>query len=334
MKNRREFIRTLSIGSAAMMLPLHLKANAGNEPTTPLRFGVCADVHKDIMHDANQRLQAFVGEASEKNLDFMIQLGDFCRPYDYNLEFMSIWNSFPGKKYHVIGNHDMDGGFTREQVVKYWNAEGRYYSFDCKGYHLIVLDGNDEDPSPDRPGGYARFFGKEQLDWLKQDLEDTKLPTLVFSHQGLDNDRGGIFNATQTRRILELANQQAGFQKVQLVFSGHHHQDYCNHINGIQYVQINSMSYQWLGEKFQHIRYGEAVDKNHPWIKNTVPYKDPLWAYVEISADGTVHLQGRETTFVGPSPEELGVDMDTYVYPIVPFISDKEFNLRQNPVYC
>ena len=310
------------------MLPLNLSANAfANGKKKSFKFGLCADVHKDVMHDADARLQAFIEEASEKELDFIIQLGDFCRPYDYNLGFMSVWNSFQGKKYHVLGNHDMDGGFTREQVVEYWNIPNRFYSYDYNGYHFIVLDGNDVDPSPDRPSGYARFIGREQLEWLENDLENTKLPTMVFSHQGLDNDLGGIHNATKSRLVLERANEKAGFEKVQFVFSGHHHQDYHNNINGIHYIQINSMSYQWLGDAYQHIRYSEEVDSKYPWIKYTVPYKDPLWAYVEISSDGTFHLYGKKTEFVGPSPEDLGVDLNIYGYPIVPYISDKTFKI-------
>ncbi len=328
MKDRRDFIKLLSLGCTTMILPMSLSANTlAKKRKKSLKFAVCTDVHKDIMHDTDLRLKAFIEDAREKEVDFIIQLGDFCRPYDYNLEFMSIWNSFPGKKYHVIGNHDMDGGFTREQVVEYWNAEGRYYSFDSKGYHIIVLDGNDTDPSPDRPSGYARFIGKEQLKWLENDLDNTKLPTIVFSHQGLDNDLGGIHNATQSRLVLERANEQAGSQKVQFVFSGHHHQDYHNNINGIHYIQINSMSYQWLGDDFKHVRYSEEVDENYPWIKYTVPYKDPIWAIAEISP-GTLNIYGKKTEFVGPSPEEIGVDMHVYGYPIVPYISDKEIKLE------
>jgi 3',5'-cyclic AMP phosphodiesterase CpdA len=328
MKNRREFIKTLSAGGAGLILPLQVNARLSSKAKKEsLKFSLCADVHKDIMHDADTRLQAFIEDATENELDFIMQLGDFCRPYDYNLGFMSIWNSFPGKKYHVIGNHDMDGGFKRDQVVAYWQAEGRHYSFDLKGYHFIVLDGNDEDPSENRPAGYARYLGREQLSWLEKDLEHTDLPSLVFCHQGLDNDLGGIHNATQSRLVLERANERAGFQKVQVVFSGHHHQDYYNNINGIHYLQINSMSYQWLGEQYKHVRYSEEVDKNFPWIKYTVPYKDPLWARVEISSGNTLRLYGRKSSYVGPSPEELGVDMHTFGYPVIPRISDRELRL-------
>ncbi len=227
----------------------------------------------------------------------------------------------------VVGNHDMDGGFNRKKVVKFWNAIDQYYSFDNKGYHFVVLDGNDKDPSEDRPAGYARFIGEKQLKWLAKDLEETNLPTIVFCHQGLDNDLGGIYNGTQSRLVLEKANKKAGFKKVQFVFSGHHHQDYTNNINGIRYIQINSMSYQWLGSDYKHVRYSKKIDKSHPYLKYTAPYKNPLWAYVEISTDNTFKLVGKKTEFVGPSPEELHVDMSEFGYDLVPYISDREFKL-------
>lgn len=324
---RRNFINASLAVSTALILPIRIKAtDLPNNEKKKLRFGICADVHKDIMHDGDSRLEEFIDEALEQNFDFIIQLGDFCRPYDYNQDFMSIWNRFPGKKYHVLGNHDTDGGFTHEQVVKYWNAEGQYYSFDFNGFHFIVLNGNELDPSPDRPSGYARFMSDKQLDWLEQDLQETALPTFVFCHQGMDNDLGGISNATKSRLVLERANKTAGFQKVKVVFSGHHHQDYHNIINDIDYIQINSMSYQWLGNEHQHLRYSKEVDKEYPWIKYTVPYKNPIWAIVEVSTN-SLEITGRKTEFVGPSPEELGMDENSFGYPIVPLISDRKIKL-------
>ncbi len=70
-------------------------------------------------------------------------------------------------------------------------------------------------------------------------------------------------------------------------------QDYYNHINDIHYVQINSASYQWLGEGYQEIRYSEKVDETHPWIKYTVPYREPLWAVIEISKQGRSLYKGK-----------------------------------------
>ena len=291
-----------------------------------VRFGICADVHKDIMHDADERLAAFTDEASERDLDFIIQLGDFVRPYDYNLGFMSVWDSYPGNSYHVIGNHEPDGGFTKQDVVDYLGMPYMYYSFEKNGFHFIVLDGNDLNPSPDRAPGYSRYIGEEQIVWLKNEIVSTEKNIVIFSHQSLENDNG-IENSQQIRNILEEENRSAGFKKIIACFSGHHHTDYADNINGIYYIQINSMSYNWVGGDYQVIRYSEEIDEEYPWIKYTIPYKDPLYAFVEIS-DEAINIEGRETSFVGPGPEELGMPDQPENNPIVPRISNRKLQLK------
>jgi len=328
--NRRNFLgntfaATLGVTGIDMLpvTPMHGKYEA-------IKFGICADLHQDIMQDGPERLGAFIESMNIERPDFIIQLGDLCIPYERNRVILDIWNRFPGPRFHVIGNHDTDGGFTRDQVVSFWQATGKYYSFDMKEYHFVILDGNEKNPSPDRSPGYARYISEEQLQWLAVDLEKTTLPVIVFCHQGLDNDMGGIENATQSRLVLERANAKANSSKVQIVFSGHHHLDYHNVINGIHYIQINSISYQWLGEKYQHLRYSEEVDKAHPNIKETVPYRDPLWAVVNLHQDGSFALQGKKSVFVGPSPVELGMPTYEYGYPVVPVISNRQIRLTRN----
>ncbi|MCL3782022.1 alkaline phosphatase [Prolixibacteraceae bacterium JC049] len=320
---RREFIKVSLAASTTLILPL--SGSSIGAPKNKVNFGICADVHHDIMHDAPNRLQQFIQEASNNNLDFIIHLGDFCRPYEYNQPFMDIWNSYNGKRYHTLGNHDMDGGFSREQVVDFWKAKGKYYSFDHKGYHFIVLDGNDKNPSLNRSGGYARFVGKEQLQWLKDDLSATSLPCIVFSHQSFDTNDDGVENGEKIRALFEKANKAAGFNKVIAAFSGHHHTDYANQINGIYYIQINSMSYNWLGNNFKHIRYSKEIDKKHPWIKYTAPFKDPLYAFVKIDGS-SIKIKGKKTKYVGPSPSELNYPKRPDNNPIVPYISNRKLN--------
>lgn len=67
---------------------------------------------------------------------------------------------------------------------------------------------------------------------------------------------------------------------------------------------------------------GGAV-KAKPYIKYTVPYKDPIWAMIEITPNGRIKIKGKQSVFVGSSPAKLGVRMESYIYPIVPDISDR-----------
>ncbi len=318
---RRAFIKNSALATSAFVLPWQLHSE-GFTKTKKLRFGLIADVHHDIMHDGVERLQAFIDEADKRKMGFVMQLGDFCRPYDYNRPFMDVWEQFKGPKYHLLGNHDTDGGFTRQQTMDYWGMKERYYSFDNSGYHFIILDGNDSNPKP--WSGYNRYINKEQQDWLKKDLASNDLTTFVFSHQTLENEDGGVDNQKAIRQILEDANKSAGFTKVVASICGHHHTDYMTQISGIYYVQINSASYRWVGGDHQHIRYSKQIDEKYPWIKYTIPYKDPLFTFVEINPKGYLTIEGRSSEFVGPGPKEMGLPKKAPNNPIVAKISDFE----------
>jgi predicted phosphodiesterase len=327
--DRRLFLRSTTLGGIAMTGIDRLPQPPDTaRPFDSLRIGLCADLHQDLIFDAPRRLEAFIMDMQQKRPDFIIQMGDFCCPRDRNRPLMEIWNRFSGPRYHVIGNHDPENEFTREQVVDYWQAKGKYYSFDIKGFHCVVLDGNDHNPEHKPAWKYERFIGREQLQWLEADLDKTSLPVIVFCHQGLDNDMGGIENGTRVRLVLERANQKSRFSKVQVVFSGHHHQDYYNVFNGIHYMQINSMSYHWQGNKYAESPFDEAQNRQYPLLKYMAHYKDPLWAMVDITPDGRLHLQGRRSSFVGRSPQDLGMPEFEFGYPVVPYISDKQVRLQ------
>ena len=278
-------------------------------PAAPKRrrvsFGAIADIHKDVMHDADSRLRAFLAAARKGKRDFVIQMGDFCQPQESNRAFLALWNADPGPRFHVLGNHDIDGGFSWQQAREYLGMTRSYYSFEMRGWHFIVLDGNEKNPGAAR-SGYPRYIGEEQLAWLADDLKRTAAPTIVFSHQSLEHNLG-VENAPAVRAVLESANRLAGWPKVGACFSGHHHIDFARTLNGIHYVQLNSASYHWLGERYQHVRYSAEIDRQYPDIKYTVPYRDPLFAMITLR-QGRIEIQGTQSEFVGPSPWELGME--------------------------
>ena len=302
--SRRCFLRHVSLAFAPLCISWEPHA-ASQATLKALQFGVCADPHKDVMHDADQRLRTFIATARQRHADFIVQLGGFCRPYERNREFLRVWESFTGARYHTLGNHDRDGGFTWQQVLDFWGLKRRYYSFDQRGWHFVVLDGNEKKPGK-AAVGYLRFIGAEQTAWLEEDLAHTSAPRLVLSHQSLENAEG-LENGPEMRAILERANAAAGWRKVGACLSGHHHIDCCRQINGIHYLQINSMSYSWLGDQYAHVRYSDRVDKAFPSIKYTAPYKDALFALVKLEPEGRMLIEGIHSEFVGASPWELGV---------------------------
>ncbi len=112
--NRRGFLRQSAsmTGIAGSLGGVSGRAAAYSKST--VRIGLIADVHKDIIHDADERLTDFIRTMTAAKADAIIQLGDFCIPKPSNLPFLDIFKRFEGPQFHVLGNHDTDGGFTRE----------------------------------------------------------------------------------------------------------------------------------------------------------------------------------------------------------------------------
>ncbi len=300
---RRAFLRR--IGGASCLLAARPVWDAAR----PLRFGVISDVHQDVMHDGIERITAFVAEMESAGVDFIIQLGDFCQPQPRNAAFLAAWNAFPGARYHVLGNHDMDGGAPREKTVDFYNMPGRYYTFDAGPLRGIVLDGND-------PGGqargYRRFIAADQQAWLRRQLEQTDRPVCLFLHQPLDNPASGVENGPAVREILEQA-QAARPGTVLAVFAGHFHQDYVEHLEGIPHVQINSASYVWLPAAAARETYPSELHKTHPYLRHVAAYREPLWAVVTLDLDRSeLVIEGRRSEWVGPDPWERGAPETQY----------------------
>jgi len=301
--SRRSFLGGAALGTAGLFFDLPSLGGPSGGGGDALRFGLIADVHQDVMHDAPRRVELFVRALEKAGADFVCELGDFCQPHARNRNFFDRWARFDGPRHHALGNHDMDGGYSREETVAYYGMPALHYSFDFKGVHCIVLDGND--PGGQAPG-YKRYIGESQAKWLALDLARTERPVLVFSHQPLDH-AGGIENGAASRKILEAANDKEEKQKVLACFSGHLHQDYARRVKGIVYVQINSASYLWLAKKFAHKSYDDSIHEAHPWIERTAPYEDPLWALVTVDLHrGVLTIRGRRTEWVGPDPWALG----------------------------
>jgi 3',5'-cyclic-AMP phosphodiesterase len=313
-----------------MIVLVLITARLSAQTYDKIRIGMCSDVHLPTMHDSKYRITKFIDSMKVAKPDFIIELGDFGTPEPKYAYLFDIWNSFPGEKYHVIGNHEMDGGTSLDKALDHLNMPKPYYSFEKNGFHFIVLNGNDK-KTPEAKG-YKQFIGPEQVEWLKEDLSKTTHPVVVFSHQGLAHyssadEEYGVENYKQMEEILETHNATNPKSKVIACFNGHTHYDYAEKINNIWYITINSMSYHWLGEKYAHIQYGEEVDKNFKWIKYTAPFKDPLFTVVEISTKGTIKIKGKKSEWVGKTPWELGYPENLKKY-MRPAISERYLKFK------
>lgn len=293
-----------------------------------VRFAIVSDFHAQDVPDGEQRVAAFIDAAMEDHVDFIIQLGDFCRLDSAGQAIRAIWEQFPGDKYHVIGNHDMDS-YDVETFTKGFGMPGRYYSFDKGNYHFIVLDGNNLYDGEKYThyakanyyvdSRYRAFIDPEQMEWLKNDLTSTDKRCILFSHQSLDRAVG---NKEAVRQLLEEENRRAGFRKVAVAFSGHDHSNYAKEINGITYIQINSASYVWIDKPSEtEKRYPADINEKYPLLTYSITYDKPLFGIVTADEDGLC-MKGTDGRFMPPTPEDMQMPDSLGVLPLVSDIKD------------
>lgn len=317
--NRRVFIQASAAGSLSLTLSRNTTAAMRNLDK-PVRIGVIADLHHDVMHDGIQRMRAFVKKMENVEPDALLQLGDFAYPNAKNRGVIELFNRAHQQTLHVIGNHDTDSGHTKQQCLDLWGMPKRYYTQNIEGLQLVVLDGNDKG-SPTHKGGYPSFVGKEQVAWLKEQLATLSGPMMVVCHQPLAGV-AAVDNADEIQTLLA-----ASADKVVLVINGHSHIDDVLQVKNVTYMHVNSASYKWVGGDYQHESYSQQIHKEYPWISYTCPYRDSLFATLTFDPQTlSIRVEGRDSEWVGKTPKQLGVKLDpklTHGEEVSPVIRDR-----------
>lgn len=259
--SRRKFL-TLS-GTSLAGLYFTPSGYSKNGDNSQLRFGMLSDVHyaerepagKRFYRQSHGKVQEAIDQMNREKLDFVIELGDFkdqdavpdeTKTLQYLTKIEAVLQKFDGPTYHVLGNHDMDG-ISKQQFLERVENTGiskrkSYFSYNLKGLHFVVLDGNfTKDGVAYDHGNFNwedALVSDEQLVWLKNDLKANTFPVIVFIHQMLDdskNAKHAVKNAAVVRKVLEDS------EKVLCVFQGHVHEERYNLINGIHYYSVNAV---------------------------------------------------------------------------------------------
>ena len=296
---RRDFIRTTGVVATSVILPRQVMASLANIKT-PIKLGMIADLHQDVMHDGPARLQAFLDAMKEEKPDALLQLGDFAYPTKKNEVVSRAFEEAHPRTLHVLGNHEIDDGHSFDEVAKLWGMKGRYYTENVNGLELIVLDGNEKQEK--HKGVYPAHIGEKQLAWLAKQLKTLKGPILVISHQPLAGP-STIDNAEEVQKLLNSAAD-----KVLLAVNGHTHIDHVARVGRISYLHVNSASYKWVGGSYRNKSYPPEVHSRFRYVEYTCPYRDSLFTTLTIDPSrGRIDVKGRESQWVGKSPSQLGI---------------------------
>ena len=235
-----------------------------NTKTTEPRLviGLIADLHYAPItvgtrhcSESLTKLKAAVEVLKTRELDLVVCLGDVIDKSDtVEAELVCIrevtdsLDSLDAKKHFVLGNHDVSE-LTKDQFLGAVGAKRSYYSFDCNGVHMVILDSNfNSDGRPFAPGNFEwndAWVGDEQIAWLKDDLTATgDMPTLVFCHANLDHRvrKNGELNGHIVKDAVRVREVLESHGHVKAVIQGHDHSGLRSTINGIPYIVLRAMT--------------------------------------------------------------------------------------------
>jgi predicted MPP superfamily phosphohydrolase len=248
-------------------------------------FVFMTDIHLQPERNAVEGFYQAIDSVNKLNPDFVITGGDLVmdvlgQNYNrsdslYNL-YQEAQKRFHMPVYNTMGNHEIFGIYDNSGVPADHPEYGekmfekrigkRYYSFDHKGWHFIILDGIEDT-------GESRYIGmvdSVQLEWIKTDLQkvDQNTPIVLSTHIPLitvatqlesgalePNHPGAVIN--NSKEVLSLFAEH----NLMLALQGHLHFLEDIYANGTHFITGGAVSSRWWGGKYNGMEEGFLVIK-------------------------------------------------------------------------
>ena len=226
-------------------------------PEKPVNNG--SIIGRKLIEYAEPLLQKLIHKINnEIKPDLIINLGDLVEDFnDHDKDIINlnyIWNQLmkiEGRFYSCIGNHDLRSMSSSREVEEIMAYKHSTFSFNIDEMHIVILGTYVNNNIGTEAGGIfkTQFISKEDLNWLKKDLNQNNLPTIICTHFGVAEDdmKGNWWFAICPEHALlgnrkELKEIMKNRKNILGVFSGHQH--WTKHIkeDGIPYYILGSMT--------------------------------------------------------------------------------------------
>lgn len=226
-------------------------------PERPINNG--SKIERKLIEYAEPLLDKITDKINnEINPDLVLYLGDVVEDFndhDKDIENLNyIWKKLQKIEspfYSCIGNHDLRSMESRTEVEEIFGYEHSTFSFDIEGLHIVILGTYVNNELGREEGGIfkTQFISEDDMNWLKQDLKNNNLPTIVCLHFGVAEDdmKGNWWfeNLPETALLgnrKELKEILKNDENILAVFSGHQHWTKKIVEDGIPYYVVGSMS--------------------------------------------------------------------------------------------
>jgi len=261
-------------------------------------FAYLTDIHVQPELNATKGYKKPIDVVNELNPEFVITGGDLIMdalgvPYERADMLYSLYNqttrAFKMPVYNTIGNHEIFGLYVMSGVdtnhPKYYKklyedrVGKRYYSFDYKGWHFMLLDSIGQ--TVDRK--YVGWIDAEQMEWIASDLQSispdvpivlsTHIPFISVARQlssgSTEANPNGLV-VINSKDVLGLFQDR----NLKLVLQGHLHFLEEINVRGITFLTGGAVSGNWWEGPRQGMEEG--------FVLVTVKGQNFHWEYVDF----------------------------------------------------
>jgi Icc protein len=281
-----------------------------------MKIAVITDIHhgplshtKDPNWHGISAVRAFVDRAIAEKADLVLDLGDHISDTTHEAdhramsEVADVLKAFPGKRVHVLGNHDVANLSVADNEEIFGQSMASAVT-DCGDFRLIAWQ-----PNVYITRGVGFSNAADHLDWLVEALTADERPAVIATHVPLSGhsqignyyfQRNAHYSSYPDHQIVREAVEATG--KAALWLAGHVHWNTVTNVGNIQHVTIQSLSERFttapltagayadieirdgqftvdvFGNDPFHVRLPFRKSGDRPWMKPMLPFDqvDPV----------------------------------------------------------
>jgi 3',5'-cyclic AMP phosphodiesterase CpdA len=274
---------------------------SGENDEAGFSFVFMTDIHLKPEMGAPEGFQLAIDSVNAIQPDFVITGGDLVDDALYATHgradtlyrlYTEMSAGFDMPVYNAIGNHEYygfnssppaDPGHPEYGESMFENRIGkRYYSFNHKGWHFMILDGIEKGD-----GNWGAYIGKvdeEQLQWIRTDLESIspETPIVVVTHIPLVSimpqiTNGPLYAENHSSLVTNQQEVLAPFRmmNLKLVLQGHLHALEDNNLMGrTHFLTGGAVCGRWW-------RTPDDSEFQEGFVKIDIQGEDFTWEYVD-----------------------------------------------------
>ncbi len=290
------------MAGSILLLLVFSCSRTGKHPSSAeegFSFVFLTDIHLKPEMGAVEGFQMAIDTVNAMHPDFVITGGDLIddalraspgRADSLFQLYKQMSGEFRMPVYNAMGNHE-HYGYTSDPPVEPSDpdfGEGmferqigeRYYAFDHKGWHFMVLEGTARSDG----GGYEGRIEEEQMGWIRRDLEnvDPATPIVLVTHIPLVSvmpqiQHGPLYADNQGSLIINQQEVLAPFRNMnlKLVLQGHLHAlEEINLLDRVRFITGGAVCGYWW-------RTPDDSDLQEGFLQVKVDGDDFTWKYVD-----------------------------------------------------